>query len=124
VFLIEDGKVALLSRYHTAIDQNKIISNFSELKSQAGSNIVINSLGATRPRPIAYKAISLAQPCTLLLASDGLMDIVDQDELGQMADACVSAAAICDAILAKASTLSPPDNYSGVLVQIADPELK
>ncbi len=120
IFLIDRRGIALLSREHTAVDQHRIFSNFSDLKSQGGSNVLVNALGRHRPRPIAYDLIEFREPCRLMISSDGLMDVLSQEELGALSRRAPTAADLRDEILVRGRLCRPRDNYSGVIIDILD----
>ena len=120
IFLIDRRGIALLSREHTAVDQHRIFSNFSELKSQGGSNVLVNALGRQQPRPIAYKSIEFREPCRLVISSDGLMDVLSQDELGALSRRAQTGSDLRDEILVRGQLGHPRDNYSGVIIDILD----
>jgi serine/threonine protein phosphatase PrpC len=119
LFLLEAGRTSLLTRAHTIVDRDRVYSDFTEMKSQPGSNVLANTLGARRPRAIDYADVTLGGDCRLILCTDGMMELFTQNELASLAAPDVSLAAVIDLVRVRARQTSPPDNYTAVIIDVA-----
>ncbi|MBV1686405.1 protein phosphatase 2C domain-containing protein [Novosphingobium sp. G106] len=118
VFLLRDGVASLLTKHHTAVDQNQVINDFTALKSQSGSNVLVNTVGRFPPRPISYPPLPIVDRCRALLCTDGLFEIVTQAELGAIDRPAGEMAAV---LQARGQRCRVPDNYSVIIVDL-EPE--
>jgi protein phosphatase len=119
-FLISGDTVKLLTRDHTAIDRGRIISDFSALKAMGGSHILFNTIGPWPPRPIDYTPVAWGASSRLLICSDGLLEVLSQSELSLLNHGSLDQ--VVGKIRSRSTVLSPPDNYSAIIVALSDEE--
>jgi protein phosphatase len=117
--LLLSGGARLLTRQHTIVDRTVAMDDFSAMKSIRGSNILFNYLGDPDAFAPNYPALKIAAPTRFLLCSDGVFDVLSQDEIGALLgtaptpDDCVRI--VCDA----AEQGLPSDNYSLIVIDAA-----
>jgi serine/threonine protein phosphatase PrpC len=122
LFRLDGDGVTLLTREHTLVDRGRVFSNFSEMKSQPGSQYPAHLLNLYRPRPVSYPVVAWGGPCRLLICSDGLMELFEQTELSQVASRDFSLEAFKAEALARAAIQHPPDNFTAVLIDVEPAE--
>lgn len=120
LFLLAEGRTALLTKFHTMVDQKVIISDFSEMKSLNGSNYLYNTLGRTLPKPIEYDPLECAAPFRALLCTDGFMELTNQSELAALNAQCASVSDFVAVVSRLAANKRLPDNYSAILIEASE----
>lgn len=119
VFLVSDGHARLLTKHHTIVDRDRVISDFNDLKYQSGSNILFNTIGRIAPRPIMYDDLEIVHPCRVVMCSDGLMEFTKQRNLSEINSKSKDSQAFCRILRNIAKNCSPPDNYTAIIIDIS-----
>lgn len=118
LFIIEGSRVRLATRRHTLIDQDRTFASFSELKSFRGSNVLVNTFGPQIPEIMEYEPLVPADRCRVLICSDGLLDFLEQDELGTLSARNGTLERFVQEMIEAASNRTAYDNYSAAVIEI------
>jgi len=117
-YLIRDGRLTRLTRDHSAvqelIDAGRITS--AEAAQHPQSHVITRAVGAEQTLAVDSRAGSIEANDTFLLCSDGLSNVLREDELAEVASmADLEAAA--ETLLARALRRQASDNVSVVLIR-------
>jgi serine/threonine protein phosphatase PrpC len=118
-YLINNEKIEALTQDHSLVQRLIESGTLSEEEAQDSPHrsVLWNAMGKTEdPRiDISYHAII---PNTyLMLCSDGLWGVVEDEEIFQMVSKAKYPQAVCDALVRTANDAGGPDNVSVILIR-------
>jgi protein phosphatase len=112
------NQTQLLTTQHTVIDRMQRFTDFSAMKSIEGSHILFNYLGSFDVQPTLYPPLRLPEKCRLLFCTDGLIEIIDQNDLQGVHLRNDTAESFVSELRQRASSCTPPDNFSMIVVDL------
>lgn len=118
-YLINEEKIEALTRDHSLVQRLVESGTLSEEEAQDSPHrsVLWNAMGKTEdPRvDVSYHAI---MPNTyLMLCSDGLWGVVEDEDIFQMVSKARDAQVVCDALVRTANDAGGPDNVSVILIR-------
>jgi serine/threonine protein phosphatase PrpC len=117
-YLCRGGSLRQLTRDHTRVQElvDAGMMTREEAATHRLRNVLTNVLGGGVPlTDVDVHRIALAAGDTVLLCSDGLYDVVKDDEIASILGAAASAEAACRALIALAMERGAPDNVTAVV---------
>ncbi len=117
-YLCRDGALQQLTRDHTRVQElvDAGMLTREEAATHRLRNVLTNVLGGGVPlTDVDLHRIALVAGDTVLLCSDGLYDVVKQEELAGILGAAPSAAAACRLLIDLALERGAPDNVTAVV---------
>jgi serine/threonine protein phosphatase PrpC len=117
-YLCRGGSLRQLTRDHTRVQElvDAGMMTREEAATHRLRNVLTNVLGGGVPlTDVDVHRIALAAGDTVLLCSDGLYDVVKDDEIASILGAAASAEAACPALIALAMERGAPDNVTAVV---------
>jgi protein phosphatase len=118
-YLLRDGVLQQLSRDHTLVNelvrQGKLTSD--EAESHPQRSVITRALGAGDQLDIDLASFSLRGGDVLLLCSDGLSSLVDDDTLGSVLGGPSLDGALRD-LVARANAAGGDDNITAIAVRV------
>ena len=83
-----------------------------------GDHVVLQAVGSSPRLEVALTRTPVDAGDVVLLCSDGLSGVVDDDEIAAILRAHARPADACDALIARANALGGPDNVTCVVVRL------
>ena len=119
-YLCRAGALEQLTRDHTRVQELVDLGMISpqEAATHRFRNVLTNALGGGVPlTDVDVHRVRLAAGDAVLLCSDGLYDVVQDDEIARILGALGSAAAACHALVDLALSRGAPDNVTVVILR-------
>jgi len=119
-YLIRDGKAALLTNDHTTVGdlvRMKLIPA-DKVRTHAQRSTLNRAVGLglfVRPE---VSSVRLRDEDRVLICSDGLWSVIEDEELGSMASAAGEAEGLCSKLIAEAIGRGSDDNVSAIIVRV------
>jgi protein phosphatase len=121
-YLCRDGALRQLTRDHTRVQElvDAGMMTREEAATHRLRNVLTNVLGGGVPlTDVDVHRVGLAAGDTMLLCSDGLYDVVKDDEIASILGASKSAEAACRSLIDLALERGAPDNVTAVVSRYA-----
>jgi protein phosphatase len=121
-YLCRDGSLRQLTRDHTRVQElvDAGMMTREEAATHRLRNVLTNVLGGGVPlTDVDVHRVLLAAGDTVLLCSDGLYDVVKDDEIASILAASASAEAACRRLIDLALERGAPDNVTAVVSRYA-----
>ena len=121
-YLCRDGALRQLTRDHTRVQElvDAGVLTREEAATHRLRNVLTNVLGGGVPlTDVDVHRVRLAAGDTVLLCSDGLYDVVKDDEIASILGAAASAEAACRSLVDLALERGAPDNVTAVVSRYA-----
>ena len=117
-YLLREGQLQRLTRDHslvqTLVDSGTI--SREEAAAHHMRNVLLRSLGGGAVKA-DVQSLRLASGDQLLLCTDGLTEMVDEEEIGQILQESQGAQAACDELIAAALDAGGTDNVTVIVVR-------
>ena len=117
-YLCRDGSLRQLTRDHTRVQElvDAGVMTREEAATHRLRNVLTNVLGGGVPlTDVDVHRVQLVAGDSVILCSDGLYDVVKDEEIAATLAATVSAAAACRALIDLALERGAPDNVTAVV---------
>jgi PPM family protein phosphatase len=117
-YLCREGSLKQLTRDHTRVQElvDAGMLTREEAATHRLRNVLTNVLGGGVPlTDVDLHRVTLAAGDVVLLCSDGLYDVVKEDEIASILAGAASAAAACRALVDLALERGAPDNVTAVV---------
>jgi len=121
-YLCRDGSLRQLTRDHTRVQElvDAGMMTREEAATHRLRNVLTNVLGGGVPlTDVDVHRVLLAAGDSMLLCSDGLYDVVKDDEIASILAASTSAEAACRSLIDLALERGAPDNVTAVVSRYA-----
>jgi serine/threonine protein phosphatase PrpC len=119
IYLIRAGNIEQLTDDHSVVYEQikrELITKEDAVRSEM-RNILTRALGTTDDVEVDLEEMSLASGDMLILCSDGLTGMVDDDAILAVATAGVDPAAVCKELIAMANANGGKDNITVVFAR-------
>lgn len=117
-----DGRMQTLTRDHSLVKRLEELGQITaeEAAVHPQKSMLYNALGqGDMPRPDIFTA-SIPKPGYLLVCSDGLWGVVEEDEMFSIITSAPNPQRACQNLVDAANANGGPDNISLVLVRVSD----
>jgi serine/threonine protein phosphatase PrpC len=117
-----DGRMQTLTRDHSLVKRLEELGQITaeEAAIHPQKSMLYNALGqGDTPRPDIFTA-SLPHPGYLMICSDGLWNVVDEEEIFNIITSAASPHEACQNLVDAANAGGGPDNISVILVRMSD----
>ena len=117
-YLYRDGSLRQLTRDHTRVQEfvDAGLMSREEAATHRLRNVLTNVLGGGVPMgDVEVRRIQLAAGDTVLLCSDGLYDVVKDDDISSILVGADSTQAACRSLIDRALERGAPDNVTAVV---------
>lgn len=121
-YLCRDGSLTQLTRDHTRVQEmvDAGMMTREEAATHRLRNVLTNVLGGGVPlTDVDVHRVHLAAKDSILLCSDGLYDVVKDDEIASILSTSTEASAACRALVDLALSRGAPDNVTVVVSRYA-----
>lgn len=119
-FIFPDGRIEAKTSDHSLvrrlIDLGQISE--SEAKNHPNKNVLYRALGQSEPFRPDIISLTIPKPGYILICSDGLWGLVEEDELFRLATSYDNPSVACTKMVEAANKAGGPDNISVILVKI------
>lgn len=122
MYRFRNGQLEQISDDHSLVaDQLRrgLITN-TEAESSSLRNILLQAVGITPELEICRKHLPLAAKDRFLLCSDGLTDMLSDNQIAALFEKTTDLNQLCDLLVAQAKEAGGKDNITVVLVQVDD----
>jgi protein phosphatase len=117
LYLLRGGEITQLTKDHTVAAEQIRLGVLRELRGHPGRSILTRSVGRELIVAIDRISMDLEQGDLLIFCSDGLYNVLDDREIGEIArDADVERA--CRALVDAANGRGTPDNVTAAAVRV------
>lgn len=115
-----DGNVQILTRDHSLVKRLEELGQISheEAANHPQRNVLYRALGQGEPFDPDIKNLQLPANGHILLCSDGLWGVVEEDELIQMILNSPTPDQACKSMIDAANAAGGPDNITAVLIRL------
>jgi len=115
-----EGEIEILTRDHSLVRRLVELGQITdeEAATHPQRNVLYRALGQGEPFEPDIITIPLPRLATILLCSDGLWGVVDQEEILSIIKTIPAPQEACQKLIEAANTGGGPDNISAVLVHI------
>ncbi|AXX64342.1 Stp1/IreP family PP2C-type Ser/Thr phosphatase [Bombilactobacillus bombi] len=119
-YLLRDGKLQQLSFDHSLVNELLISGAITEqeAKHHPNKNIITQSLGVSPDVSPTFGTFDLQTSDQLLLCSDGLSNMVDDEQLEQVLQKKLTAQQKCDLLIQMANDAGGSDNITALVVDM------
>jgi len=124
VYLIREGKIRQLTEDHSWVQEQvrAHILDPQEAKNHPMRNIITRALGNALEVAVEYSSLALKNGDSLLLCSDGLSSMVDDDQIKRTVIDEPDLEHACGSLIAAANENGGADNISVVLARVEQEE--
>ncbi|MEN6341258.1 MAG: PP2C family serine/threonine-protein phosphatase [Methanospirillum sp.] len=119
-YLFRDGRLCRLTTDHNVAAELVASGRISPAEAQhhPGRNVVTRTLGAGTPSDPDLRRVGRQPGDRLLLCTDGLAAVLDDDAIGQVLARCRTPEACCRELVALANDGGGPDNITVIVVDV------
>lgn len=120
-YLIEDdGKMKALTTDHSLVRRLVDLGQLTEEQSRTfpQKNVLYRALGQVEPLNPDLFSLTLPEHGKLMLCSDGLWGVVDQNEIFRLISGTTDLTMCCQKLVEAANQAGGPDNISVILVKL------
>lgn len=124
--MVRDGKTKTLTIDHSVVMEMHIKGQLSleQCRNNPYRHLITRCLGHDDEVEIDYGTHEVESGDYIVLASDGLADVMLEDDIGDLVDKCIDADMACDMLLQKVLMLGAPDNVTIVVVGFQEAGVK
>jgi serine/threonine protein phosphatase PrpC len=117
-----DGRMQALTRDHSLVKRLEELGQITseEASTHPQKSMLYRALGQGEPSDPDVFTASLPQPGYLLLCSDGLWNVVPDDQIFNIITSAPSPHRACQNLIDAANAAGGPDNIAAILVRISD----
>lgn len=122
-YRFRDGKLEQLTRDQTVVQELVDAGRMSaeEARRSDQRNMILQALGSTDTLDVVLSRHEIQEADTLLLCSDGLSGVVDDDSLRDVLSRAESPREACEALVHRANEAGGPDNITVLIGTARDP---
>jgi protein phosphatase len=121
-YLVRDGRLKQLTKDHTVVQ--KLVDEGRLTEIEAGMHpqrsILTNALGVDEEIRVDEETVEVRSGDRLLLCSDGLTGMIDDDRITEIIGAHDDPQAACDALVDAANEAGGQDNVTAVIIDVLD----
>jgi serine/threonine protein phosphatase PrpC len=121
-YLMRDGRMKQLTKDHTVVQ--RLVDEGRLTQIEAGMHpqrsILTNALGVDEEIRVDEDTLELRPGDRLLLCSDGLTGMIDDDQIREVLGANEDPQAACDALVDAANEAGGQDNVTAVVIDVLD----
>ncbi len=114
------GEMKLLTRDHSLVKRLEEIGQLSaeQALSDPRRNVLYRALGQGEPFEPDITSMQVCPGCQLLICSDGLWGVINQDDLATLTNSSMEPQFVCQALVQAANQAGGPDNISVIIVRL------
>lgn len=121
LYLFEDGRLAQVTRDHsfvmTLVDEGKITKE--EMRAHPRKNEITRAVGIGTPLEVDTGTLTLHTPALILICSDGLSSLIDDETITAVLSAYTGDLSVCAGkLLEKVYEAGATDNVSAILIDV------
>jgi serine/threonine protein phosphatase PrpC len=115
-----EGNMRVLTRDHSLVKRLEELGQISheEAANHPQRNVLYRALGQGEPFDPDIKNLQLPPNGHLLICSDGLWGVVDEDEIRQVLQNSTTIDQACKSLVDAANAAGGPDNISAILIRL------
>jgi len=119
-FIFPDGRIEPKTNDHSLVKRLVDLGQITEAeaKNHPNKNVLYRALGQSDPFRPDITNLTLPKPGYVLICSDGLWGLVNEDELFRIATSTENPSIACTKMVDAANKAGGPDNISVILVKI------
>jgi len=125
-FLIRNGGVEQVTKDQSLarhlVDEGQMTEADAEMSP--GKNIILQALGPSPSVDVVFTQRKARRGDALVLCSDGLSGVVQEDEIRDTVDRCPDPAVACEDLVDLANSRGGPDNVTVIVARLDGPGLK
>ena len=120
VYRLRDGQLDRLTRDHSWVEDQIRVGALSETAARRHPwrNIVTRSLSGSEDLDVDIQEVALRSGDRLLLCSDGVFTVLDDDQIGEVLRRETDLHSLCHALIQGANDGGGPDNVTAVVLEI------
>ena len=120
VYRLRDGQLDRLTRDHSWVEDQIRVGALSETAARRHPwrNIVTRALSGSEDLEVDIKEVALQSGDRLLLCSDGVFTVLDDDQIGEVLRRETDLHSLCHALIQGANDGGGPDNVTAVVLEI------
>ena len=117
-----DGRVQTLTRDHSLVERLKELGQITaeEASVHPQKSMLYRALGQGEPTEPDIFTASLPQPGYLMICSDGLWGVLDEDDIFNIITTAPNPQRACQNLIDAANSAGGPDNIAVILVRMSD----
>lgn len=116
-FVLPEGKLQKITRDHSLVQRLLDLKEITEAEAETHpqKNVLLRAIGQTDPFKADISVVSVPEGAKLLLCSDGLWGVVDQQTIVDIVLREVDPIIACEQLVAEANQNGGPDNISVIV---------
>ena len=120
VYRLRDGQLDRLTRDHSWVEEQIRVGALSEAAARRHPwrNIVTRALSGSEDLDVDIQEVALRSGDRLLLCSDGVFTVLDDDQIGEVLRRETDLHSLCHALIQGANDGGGPDNVTAVVLEI------
>ena len=120
VYRLRDGQLDRLTRDHSWVEDQIRVGALSETAARRHPwrNIVTRALSGSEDLDVDIQEVALRSGDRLLLCSDGVFTVLDDDQIGEVLRRETDLHSLCHALIQGANDGGGPDNVTAVVLEI------
>ena len=120
VYRLRDGQLERLTRDHSWVEEQIGVGALSETaaRQHPWRNIVTRALSGSEDREVDIHEISLKSGDRLLLCSDGVFNVLSDDQISEVLQRKTDLERLCHALIQGANDGGGPDNVTAVVLEV------
>ena len=120
VYRLRDGQLDRLTRDHSWVEEQIRVGALSEAAARRHPwrNIVTRALSGSEDLDVDIQEVALRSGDRLLLCSDGVFTVLDDDQIGELLRRETDLHSLCHALIQGANDGGGPDNVTAVVLEI------
>jgi protein phosphatase len=121
-YLVRDGRLRQLTKDHTVVQRLVDEGRLSQIEAgmHPQRSILTNAIGVDEEIRVDEETLTVRPGDRLLLCSDGLTGMIDDDRIVEILGANDDPQAACDALVDAANEAGGQDNVTAVIVDVLD----
>ena len=119
-YRLRDGQLERLTRDHSWVEEQIRVGALSETaaRQHPWRNIVTRALSGSEDLEVDIQEVALQSGDRLLLCSDGVFTVLDDDQIGEVLRRETDLDSLCHALIQGANDGGGPDNVTAVVLEI------
>ena len=119
-YRLRDGQLERLTRDHSWVEEQIRVGALSEsaARQHPWRNIVTRALSGSDDLEVDVKEVSLKPGDRLLLCSDGVFTVLDDDQISEVLRRDTDLDSLCHALIQGANDGGGPDNATAVALEV------
>ena len=120
VYRLRNGQLDRLTRDHSWVEEQIRVGALSETaaREHPWSNIVTRALSGSEDLEVDVQEVALEPGDRLLLCSDGVFTVLNDDQIGEVLRRETDLDQLCDALVQGANDGGGPDNVTAVVLEV------